>query len=91
MSTEIKIENQPFIYTKIENQGKFDRLQILIVEMFSLTSQYYDTKTALKMRLAFEHFLELHGNLYYQEIHRMRRTVEEPNGIIEQGVFSHIT
>lgn len=79
------------IYTRLKNQDKFDAIQDFILNIFKIAEQYYDTNAALKIRLELEHFLELHGNLNWREIRHKKRSVEEPFGIIEQGVFSRIT
>lgn len=81
--------NNILIYTKLSSLAEFDQIQEFIYKLFELTGQYYDTKTALKIRLELEHFLEHHGKLDWHKIRHTKRTVEEPFGTIEQGVFSH--
>lgn len=79
------------IYKRLCNQNKFDELQSLILEICTLNHRYFDTDTALKIRLAIEHFLVQAGSQRLLEIHRMRRIVEELSGTIEQGVFLRTT
>lgn len=79
--------NNNIIYTKISTSSKFDEVQLFISKIFDLTGQYYDTKTALKIRLELEHFLEHHEKQDWHKIRHTKRTVEEPFGTIEQGAF----
>jgi hypothetical protein len=76
-----------FIYTKLMDEDRFDPLQKLIVEICDITGQYYEPIQALEIRIELEGFLRQIGNPHFLEIHLRRRTVQEPDGTLEQGVF----
>jgi hypothetical protein len=81
------VSNSDFIYTKLIDEDKFDPLQKLIVEIYDIAGQYYETNPALEIRLEIERFLLQTGNPHFQEIHLKKRTVQEPFGKLEKGVF----